>query len=51
MLSEVASSSSNTITTAMGRNLMEACAVHVFQQKFILEDAIGSHACSLPLLA
>jgi hypothetical protein len=24
-----------------------SCAVRVFRQKFTLEDAIGSHACSL----
>jgi hypothetical protein len=27
------------------------CTVRVFRQKFTLEDAIGSHACSLEALA
>jgi hypothetical protein len=45
----------SAVDVAAGRNLywshfLEGCTVPVFRRDFALEDAIGSHACSLEAL-
>jgi hypothetical protein len=43
---KVGSSGATTVTQWVGEQ-EKLCTVRVFRQKFTLEDAIGSHACSL----
>jgi hypothetical protein len=44
-------STRETLKTSLFWTFLIMCTVRVFRQKFTLEDAIGSHACSLEALA